>query len=196
MRRLALLLLLAVPAPAGAAPVCGPAEARTMAAGELTRVYVRRHEAYACTRGVRARRHLGNTYCYGSSSGCETVDDAAVGGRFFAYAVQACCDSYGDAYFDLVVRHAGTGRMRERHDVGEISTTNAYIKRIVLRQSGAAAWLWRRVDRQGESHVVSRSPRCGEPATLAEAPAIARFRRDGARVRWREGGTDRSAPLC
>jgi hypothetical protein len=199
MRRLALLTVLAAalgPAPAQAAPVCGPAGAKTVAAGRLTRVYVQRDTAYACTRGVRRRLELGSTYCYGSSSGCSTLDHAAVAGRFVAYAIQDCCASYGDEYFELSVRNVATGAVRERHTTGEPGEVNATLTALVVRPTGAAAWLWRRVTRQETSLVVSRSARCGEPATLAQSPAVSGLWRSGSRVFWRESGARRSAPLC
>ena len=200
MRRLALLtLVLAGGAPpAHAAPVCGPAKAKTMAAGALSRVYVTRKTVYACTRGVRRRRELGSTYCYGSSSGCSTLDAAAVGGRMVAYAIQDCCMSYGDPYFRLTVRDLATGKVTESSTEGEPGEVNATIAGIVVRPTGAAAWLWRREPWRSpdDGFVVSRSARCGEPTTLASAPAISGLHRNGSRVVWREGGADRSAPLC
>ena len=168
-----------------------------MAAGALSRVYVQRQTAYACTRGVRRRRELGSTYCYGSSSGCHTLDEAAVAGRFVAYAIQDCCTSYGDEYFELTVRNLATGRVVERVSEGDPAEVNATIQTIVLRPTGAAAWLWRRAPwRAPAGYVVSRSARCGAPRTLAEGPVISGLRRDGSRGVWREDGASRSAPLC
>ncbi|MCQ8210823.1 hypothetical protein NPS74_24380, partial [Cutibacterium acnes subsp. acnes] len=79
------------------------------------------------------------------------------------------CMSYRDAYFRLTVRDLATGKMTERHTEGEPGEVNATIQAIVVRSTGAAAWLWRReVWRSPEDgFVVSRSARCGEPRTLA-----------------------------
>lgn len=110
MRRLAVLLALLPAAPAQAAPVCGPAAATTMAAAAVTRVYVERDEVYACTRGVRRRRHLGTQGCDGAH--CATLDHAAVAGRMVAYAVNA--DDSAAVWFEVTVRDMRTGRRLER----------------------------------------------------------------------------------
>ena len=191
-----LLLLAATAAPAQAAPVCGPPGVKTLAAGKLTRVYLESEEVWGCTRGVRRRRHLGTTYCYGSASGCKTLDHVAVAGRVAAYAINGhCCG--GIVHSEVVVRDVRTGRRLERHVEGW-GRVSSSVQGIVVRPTGAVAWLWHRGRWDGgpAEFVASRSPRCGEPSTLSTIADPDALWRNGAHVFWRENGADRSAPLC
>ena len=191
--------LLSVPAHAATRP-CGPL-AKTWAQGQETRVYEVNDSVFACRRGDSWRRSLGRTYCYGSSSGCSTFRVAAVAGRFVAYAIQDDDTPRGDEYFELRIVDMRSRKTTERHVLGNPGVYNATITRIVIRPTGAAAWLWRRVKFEGDAvgtHVVSRSSRCGNPTTLAESPAVApaALWRNGTAVFWREGSSDRHAQLC
>jgi hypothetical protein len=201
MRRAALLALLMAflaASDARAAAPCGPAGARTMAAGSVSRVYVQSEDVFACTRGVRRRLPLGTTYCYGSSTGCATLDHAAVAGRVVAYGINRYGGGSGITAFELFVRDVRSGRRLERQVEG-FGTVDAQLEGIVVRPTGAAAWLWRRGSGDVPAErVVSRSDRCGAPTTLAHGAALARSTlwRNGARVFWRQGGMDQFAPLC
>lgn len=199
---LGLFGLLAVFAPApghGADRVCGPAATETLDQSDEVRVYRQNDFAYTCRRGDRRRRALASTYCYGSSSGCSVLTSTDVAGRFVAYGIQDDGNSAGDEYFSLRVVDMRTRKLRERHEIGEPGSLNAELRRVVVSRTGGAAWLWRRARRATTPvYVVSRSPRCGAPSTLADGADVspASLRRVGSRVRWRESGTDRHAALC
>jgi hypothetical protein len=123
----------------------------------------------------------------------------AVGGRFVAYTVQDCCGAYGDEYFTLRVIDMRTRRIRESRAAGSPGVYNATVTAVVVRRTGSAAWLWRRqAHGTAETWTVSRSPRCGSPATLAAGPDVdpETLRRDGSRVVWRQGGVAHRAGLC
>jgi hypothetical protein len=194
----AALAVLGVPAQAARRP-CGPV-AKTWAQGLEVRVYEVKDEVFACRRGDARRRLLGTTYCYGSSSGCSTLRVAQVAGRFVGYAIQDDDTPRGDEYFVLRILDMRSRRITARHVFGDPGAYNAAIARVVIRPTGAAAWLWRKVGpaRGVVSYVVSRSPKCGEPSTLADSPATApsALWRNGSAVYWREGPTDRHAQLC
>ncbi len=201
------LLVVALPAgsaPAGRSPkpVCGPADAKTLVQGRRARVYVvgtRLERAdggaygYACLARTRGRVLLEGVGCLGSSSGCRTLGPVAVAGRFVAYASQTYGGAYGDEHFALVVLDLRTRKVRYETHEGIPAEVQAGISDVVIRPTGAAAWLWTR----GGTPVVSRTPGCG-PTTLAEGDDInpAALWRNGRRVFWRQAGQDRSAALC
>jgi hypothetical protein len=185
--------------------VCGPARAKTVAQGERARVFLVRRgedddEPYGCVRGSRKRRSLGSTYCYGSSSGCSPFADAAVAGDLVAYGTQYCCGGAGDVYFEVVVQNLRTGRVRSRQFVGNPGTQDARLLDLVVRPTGAAAWLWTRITAgpPRTDVVLSRSARCGEPQILAEGQDVdpGFLARRGSRVAFRQAGELRSAALC
>lgn len=205
MHRLPVLAVLIAALLAGASPAaartadCGPRKARTLAAGAQARAYVRDGRVYACAHGRRRSRLLGDrlSECY-SSSGCGGVDKVRVAGRFVAYGEVGYGGSYGDAYFTLTVRHAGSGGIRLRLEHGEAAVEQAYLKQVVLRSTGAVAWLWGHAP-QGQPlrHEVWRGGTCS-PAVVDPGPEVdARSLTLSGRVlRWRSAGTDRSAQLC
>ena len=156
--------------------------------------------SYACLKGRERQVPLEPVGCFGASSGCVTLGPVAVAGPFVAYATQAIGGSFGDENFSVSVLDIRAGKVRFRRGEGLLGEVDATVNRIVIRPTGAAAWLWtqrRRRPFRAETTVVSRTPGCG-PTSLADSLEISpqAFWRNGRRVFWRRLGRDESARLC
>jgi hypothetical protein len=118
---------------------CGPAKAMTIKGNKVLRVYKRRGDAWACSRRYRSRFRLGyRGGCVGSSSGCRSVEQIRVRGRYVAFAEQFFGSNEPDYYFRAEVRHA-RGALVDRFEEGEPAAYGADLKRLVLNRRGVAA---------------------------------------------------------
>lgn len=130
---------------------------------------------------------------------CVALGPVAVAGPFVAYGTQTSGGPSRAEYFSLSILDLRSGRIRRRFTEGVPGEVDAVVNRVVLRPTGAAAWLWTQRPRRpfrAQTTVVSRSA-CG-PTTLADSPEISpqAFWRNGRRVFWRRAGRDESAELC
>ncbi len=184
-----------VPARASA-PICGPARARTLASDRRARVYTGGDWVYACAAGARTRQRLGlHVSCLGGTR----VGPFALSGEVVAYAAESCGVDTGRT--SVLVRRLSTGR--QLASAPALSTplgpeSYTAVSALALAGNGDAAWI-----------AVGRAIVAGHSATavmaldgrgehqLDSGTAIATrsLQLHGRTVRWRDGGSWRTAQL-
>jgi hypothetical protein len=213
VRRIALLLIVAgalaacgasgasssVAASSGSSPRtlarCGPAGARTLARGSLTRVYVQSGTVYACLTGSRRRLTLGTT---GSCIRASHVDAVAVAGRLVAAGLLNCGVDTGAAAIEVRRVPDGHQLLTTPAITNPGPESYAHVTGLVLTPAGAAAWIARaRSIVSHRSTTEVQAARAGSTRRLDSGAGIATgsLRLTGHTVTWRDGPSTRSARL-
>ena len=156
--------------------------------------------SYACLKGRERQVPLEPVGCFGVTPECVALGPVAVAGPFVAYGTQTSGGPSRDEHFSLSILDIRSGKIRRRFSEGVPGEVDAVVNRVVVRPTGAAAWLWtkrRRGPSRAETAVVSRTPGCG-PTTVADSHEVSpqAFWRNGRRAFWRRLGRDESAVLC
>lgn len=188
---LALLLLTAAPAAAGAAErrpatrECATT-GRSLAGSAQVRVYEdTRGRVFACSLENGRRLLLGDSWT-GGSSGSARVNPLAVAGRLVAWQPQYCVPLDGCDRTHLTIANVFSGKRKMRRPLPGLAVTE-----LVLRPNGSAAWI-ESVD--GRRTLRRRDP-SGE-AVLAEGDVRALALSPRSTLYWTEGGRARSAELA
>lgn len=177
--------------------VCGPANAHTLAADSMARVYSRRGKVYGCARSGSRSYRLG------------TVQNSTNEGRAGPIALSGVEAAYGLTFFgvdtmsaEVIVRRLTDGHVQRRHSsVNEPVGAEFFetVTDVVVKSDGSVAWIahatW--VGSQGKSltevNKSDRSPR----SLLDNSSSIVTdsLRLHGSQLSWRDGSASRSATL-
>lgn len=178
-----------------AAPACGPASARTIAADTPARVYATAGEAYGCVRGETRAYLLGTT---GDISGVAHIETVRVAGHLVAYGLRT--NGVDTGHVTINLRDLGPGTLiAQRPATTRIGIEGFQsIESLVLKADGSLAWISTarsigkptfvrqllRLDRQG-FRVLDSGPDL-------DATSLAL---DGSIITWDHGANARSATL-
>jgi hypothetical protein len=183
----------ASPAPANAH--CGPASARTLARGSLTRVYVERRTVHACVTGGRRPITLGTT---GTCLRAQRVDAVAVAGRLVAAGRTTCGIDTGTAEVE-VVRASDGHRLFTQPAIGNPGPESSTdVTGMVVTPAGATAWIARSHSIVGHRTMIEVRAGDARGIRLLDSGAqivTGTLRLSGSTVSWRDGSTRRSARL-
>ena len=178
-----------------AAPVCGPASARTLAASPRARIYDAAHTVYGCAASGHGRWRLGTD---GVCNTTQRIGVAAVSGVAAAYAATSCGVDTGST--QIVVRRLDTGATLATHAAARAAFPESFTSAsaVVVEPGGAVAWI---------GHVTSIVRHSSVTAVYAARGSLVRrldtgsaigatsLRLRGTTVSWRHGTAERSARL-
>jgi hypothetical protein len=177
-------------------PICGPAAARTLAAGKLARVYSIHGSVYGCAAGASKSYTLGRA---ARSITAPRVGPVVVAGQVAAYGLTRFGVDTADS--QVVVRRLSDGKQLASAPATATSPVEGIqsVGSIVLKTDGAVAWIGDArslVSRLGAVVEVRRIDKRG--AALLDSgtevkPGSVRLR--GSTLSWLHGGATRHASL-
>ena len=204
---LALGLLAALPGTSTAAPVCGPANAKTIKQAGDVRVYRHRsgdYAAYGCMRGVGRSFRLEATGVDPIESEESAIrrEPIAIAGRFVAFVSDGSGgDGASDFDYTSVDRvDLRTGKRRyssctdwldDEEDDG--CATGLKVTGLVLRRTGGYAYLQRLTTAERRVHRVD--PRGHVELDRGRDVELRSLRLEGTRLSWHRAGTTMTASL-
>ena len=177
-------------------PVCGPANAKTLATSHAARVYGSAHGVYGCAAGA------GRTYRLGQRPTCvgaARIAPVVVTGILAGYGAERC--GVDTASAEVIVRRLTDGRVLTRVPATTTSVGAEFFQSVtalVLKGDAAVAWIAvnRSIISTNSATEVHRDDRAGS-ALLDSGAGIATrsLRRDGSLVTWKHDDRLRHARL-
>lgn len=202
MAAVAALVPLAARADAPPPARCDPQGSKTVAKDSVARVYRHRvdtmHEVIGCSYSTGRRTFLGYHDAFDPPDG-EFVRPVALRGRFVA-ASDEVRDHATGTFSTVSVRDLGSGKLLHRwHRGGKACLGHAQVTRIRVNRAGSAAWIAQvQHDCGATTQAVyraqgsARRPRLLDQATAVDPHFLELH---GGQMYWKDGGTERSAPI-
>lgn len=180
---------------AGAA--CGPAEAHTLAADGIARVYAMHNSVLGCSRhGTRAYLLGQRATCLGSAR----VDPVLVAGQLTAYGSERCGVDTG--FTEVIVRRLTDGRQLRSAPATTPPGVESFqnVGSLVLKRDGALAWIGSgsSIVGHGRRKIEVYAANAGGPVRLLDSGVTVRpgsLKLHGSRLTWKHGASLRHAGL-